>query len=353
MNLLKLFPKNVHVLRWMHEGPLGPYMDSHAAYMHEQSYAKATVEGHLRLLADFSRWLARHRLTVQQITSELFPRYLRSRQSRHWRPSINDPSKLKVLLNHLIQQGVIPEPLRPSPTPAERLQDEFSSYLRQERGLAAKTIGYHLSFVSKFLAERFGTGPVDLSTLNGSDVIDFVRRRASWIKGEYAHAQTTALRAFLRFGRYRGDLHTDLAACVPSVANVPLRLSTNHLPLPHPLATSSFSAGRRVDPGNFTPSPSQKSGLEPLDSSRSCHPMRAAAFRRNRRAPPVASWPIMAPTWIAYPLRSTVVTPLHRYYEVARPSASHPYSRPRGSNHLWLLRLHRCPGSHVPYVRLC
>jgi integrase len=30
---------------------------------------------------------------------------------------------------------------------------------------------------------------------------------------------TTALRSFLRFARYRGDLHNDLAACVPVAAN--------------------------------------------------------------------------------------------------------------------------------------
>jgi hypothetical protein len=109
---------------------------------------------------------------------------------------------------------------------------------------------------------------------------------------------------------------------------------------------------RRVGPGNFTPSPSQNSGLEPLDSSGSCHPLRAAALRQNRRAPPVASWPFMVPTSIACPLRSTDITPLLRYYQAVRPSASHPFSRPRGSIHLWLLRLHRCPGSHVPYARL-
>src|SRR5882762_8767825 len=112
--------------------------------------------------------------------------------------------------------------------------------------------------------------------------------------------------------------------------------------------TYSSSLDRRVGPGNFTPSPSQNSGLEPLDSSGSCHPIRAAALRQNRRAPPVASWPIMAPTWIAYPLRSTDVTPLLCYCEVVRPSASHPYFRPRGSSHLWLLRYHRRQGSHVP-----
>ncbi len=216
MNLLFKYPQAVER---MHEGPLGPYMDSYAANMHEQGYAAAKALAHIRLLADFSRWLAKHRLTPQEITAELFPRYLRSRRARHWRLTHNDPSALKQMLNLLVRRRVILESPQPAPTPAERLQDEFSSYLRQERGLAERTVRYHLSFVGKFLAERFGTGPVDLSMLSSSDVIDFVRRRAASMQGEYAKSQNTALRAFLRFGRYRGDLHTDLAACVPSVAN--------------------------------------------------------------------------------------------------------------------------------------
>ena len=55
---------------------------------------------------------------------------------------------------------------------------------------------------------------------------------------------------------------------------------------------------RRVGPGNCTPRPSRPgefhpepltdSGLEPHDSSGSCHPLKAAAFRRGHRVPPVA-----------------------------------------------------------------
>jgi integrase/recombinase XerD len=216
MNILFKYHQTVER---MHEGPLGPYMDSYAAEMLKQSYATATAQAHIRLLADFSRWLAKRRLTPKEITTELFPSYLRSRRTRHWRITYNDPSALKQMFNLLVRQGVIPEIPQPPPTPAEQLQDEFASYLRQERGLATPTICLHLSFVGKFLTERFGTGPVDLSTLSSSDVIDFVRRRAASMQTEYAKSQNTALRAFLRFGRYRGDLHADLAACVPSVAN--------------------------------------------------------------------------------------------------------------------------------------
>jgi integrase/recombinase XerD len=210
--------KDPKTLQRMHEGPLGPYMDSFAAEMQQQDYAVATTEAPIRLVADFSRWLAKHRLAPQEITTKLFQRYLRSRARRRRRKS-DDLAALKRLLNLLLRQGVIPESPQPSVTPADQLCNEFGSYLRQERALATITVSHYLSIVAEFLAKRFGAGPVDLSALGSSDIIEFVRRHAAAIKSKRVQLLTTALGSFLRFSRYRGDLCTDLAACVPSVAN--------------------------------------------------------------------------------------------------------------------------------------
>jgi len=46
-----------------------------------------------------------------------------------------------------------------------------------------------------------------------------VRRRACAIQSKRVQLMTTALRSFLRFARYRGDIEKDLAACIPAVAN--------------------------------------------------------------------------------------------------------------------------------------
>ena len=107
----------------------------------------------------------------------------------------------------------------PATTPAERLQSEFRLYLRQERALAATTQAAYTAFVSEFLTERFGARPVDLSRLCAADITRFVRRRASTIQSKRVQLMTTALRSFLRFARYQGDIETDLAACIPAVAN--------------------------------------------------------------------------------------------------------------------------------------
>jgi integrase len=57
-----------------------------------------------------------------------------------------------------------------------------------------------------------------------------MRRRAITIHSRRVQSMTTALRSFLGFARYRGDIDKDLAACVPAVAN--WRLSTIPRALP-------------------------------------------------------------------------------------------------------------------------
>src|SRR5215472_11345909 len=200
------------------DGPLGPYFDSYEAEMRGKGYARHTREVQIRLIADFGWWLAKRRIQAQEITAELFRPYLRTR-SRRRRPNRNDRSALQRLLEVLEGQGVVAPPEPPVATPAERLQSEFRLYLRQERALAATTQAAYTAFVSEFLTERFGAGPVDLSRLDAADITRFVRRRASAIQSKRVQLMTTALRSFLRFARYRGDIEKDLAACIPAVAN--------------------------------------------------------------------------------------------------------------------------------------
>jgi site-specific recombinase XerD len=200
------------------DGPLGPYFDSYEAEMRGKGYARNTKEVQIRLIADFGCWLAKRRIRAQEITAELFRPYLRTRARRR-RPTRNDLSALQRLLGLLRRQGVVAAPVSPESTPADRLQNEFCHYLRQERALASTTQACYAAFVGEFLAERFGNGPVDLSLLRAAHITGFVRRQAVAIRSKRVQLMTTALRSFLRFARYRGDIEKDLAACIPAVAN--------------------------------------------------------------------------------------------------------------------------------------
>jgi site-specific recombinase XerD len=197
---------------------MGPYIDSYEAEMRGEGYARQTREVQVRLIADFGCWLAKRGIGTQDITSELFRPYLRARARRR-RPTRNDLPALQRLLELLRRQGVVAAAALPMATPAESVVTEFRLYLRQERALTSTTEAHYATFVSEFLAGRFGAGSVNLSRLCAADVTGFVRRRAGAIRSKRVQLMTTALRSFLRFARYRGDIETDLAACIPAVAN--------------------------------------------------------------------------------------------------------------------------------------
>lgn len=104
-------------------------------------------------------------------------------------------------------------------TPAERCAQAFAQHLRDARDLASVTIVSYVPFIRGFLMDRFGEGPVRLSRLSAGDVVRFVQRQAPRLHLKRAKLLTTALRSFLRYAHYRGEIVLDLAAAVPIVAN--------------------------------------------------------------------------------------------------------------------------------------
>jgi hypothetical protein len=60
---------------------------------------------------------------------------------------------------------------------------------------------------------------VKLSRLCAGDVVRFVQHQVPRLHLKRAKLLTTALRSFLHYVRYRGDIENDLAAAVPAVAS--------------------------------------------------------------------------------------------------------------------------------------
>ena len=200
------------------DSPLGSYLDLYAAEMRKDGYPRHTIEFQVRVIADFGHWLSKRRLAATNLSLDLCQAYLRARSRRKCQTGM-ELSALRRLLDLLVRSGIVQKSVPPVMTPADRLASEYCSYLRQERGLSSTTQSHYSAFVREFLRKRFGKGPVELSTLRAQDITGFVQRRASQIRSIRVQLMTTALRSFLRFARFRGDIARDLAACVPAVAN--------------------------------------------------------------------------------------------------------------------------------------
>ena len=202
------------------EGPLASQVTAFAKLVREQGYAWHPRYRRVLLAACFSRWLGLKAVGVRRVSSEHLARYLRYR-ARHAKIQSGDAPALTQFMNFLRRRGIVPgEKMRPHRlSPTEQVVHTFQRYLRKERRLAEVTIVYYVTFVRKFLFNRFGHGPVKLSRLSAGDVVRFVQRQAPRLHLKRAKLLTTALRSFLHYARYRGQVTCDLASAVPTVAN--------------------------------------------------------------------------------------------------------------------------------------
>ena len=225
------FFKDVGTIERMKQGPLGCYLVIHADQLCALGYARQSGRRKLQLAADFGRWLERNHVVANQVVAKHVRNYLRFRQRSGFGLQLGDRAAVNDFLKLLRQEGVTKERiLQPLITPSQRWLKEYDCYLQKERSLSLATRINYAPFVRQFLVNRFGRGRIDLASLRAGDVLTFVRRSANRLKNKRVLLMTTALRSFLRFARYRGEITLDLAACVPSVASWSLSAIPKSLP---------------------------------------------------------------------------------------------------------------------------
>jgi integrase/recombinase XerD len=202
------------------EGPLAPHLAAFARAVGDQGYSLEPLRRQVRIAACFSRWLKQGGIELRGICSDHAAAYLRYR-ARHRRPGRGDAAALRHLIDFLRREGVIPtEKISVQRlTPIEHCVQAYEQCLSEVRALARGTIVNYVLFIRDFLKDRFGEGRVTLSRLCAGDVVGFVRRQAPRLHLGRAKLMTIALRSFLQYLRYRGEITLDLAAAVPGVPN--------------------------------------------------------------------------------------------------------------------------------------
>lgn len=212
----KLFTLPITIER-LRQGPLEKYLDAYAAVVGEQGFAPNSIRSQIVLIADLSQWLQQKRIAASSLDRKVLDRFLKKRE-RQVGIQRSDDRTLNRLLALLRQKGIVTLDLERSvETPQQRVINGFRQYLLQERRLSLSTPHNYLRFIDQFLSEQFSGKVLQLSAIRAADVTDFVRRHAhEWSPGRAA-LMVTALRSFFRYLLYRGDVTTDLAACVPAV----------------------------------------------------------------------------------------------------------------------------------------
>lgn len=202
------------------EGPLVPYLEPYAKYLADQGYSQVMFWKKTYLVAEFSRWLHRGGIAINEIIGEHAEAFLRDR-GRHRLPKAGDRFTVSGMMTWLRDRGVIDgQPaVMAEVSGVERVLQEYGAFLLEARGLAPATIENYCGYVRRFLADVAVERDSQLACVKGSQIADYLRRKAPKSRTTIsAKHDVSALRSFFRFARSRGYIHGDLAAAVPSVA---------------------------------------------------------------------------------------------------------------------------------------
>jgi integrase/recombinase XerD len=181
---------------------------------------------------------------------ERYQGYRSGRRSRRLNTQRQERRALELLMHFVRDQGICPAaPVEA--IPADVVVEGFTTYLRQDQGLAAATVEHYTAATHRFLVWRFGHGAVRLGDLGQGDSIAFVQSEARRLCPAALKNVVNALRSFFRYAQFRGEVAAGLAAGVPAVASwtstpsIPKAISAEHAERAIASCNDQTAVGRR------------------------------------------------------------------------------------------------------------
>jgi hypothetical protein len=120
------------MLRRLHVEPLGGHIDLYSARLLKEGHCRQSACRCLRVVGDFSRWLAGKQLGLRDVDEGMVAQYQAFRV-RHRRPFASDQPALNRLLVVLREVGAIAQKAPIGLTPHEQIFEDFRQYLDRVR----------------------------------------------------------------------------------------------------------------------------------------------------------------------------------------------------------------------------
>jgi len=201
-------------------GTSAEHLSSFVSWLGGQQYSAGYVCIVARHALAFGRWCEKRDVEVATLTDIDIERFQRSRaRRRSRRPETRRQERqaLTLLLLFLRGQGLCAAAASCA-TNVDLVAADFAQHLLRNHALASATVDTYTRVARQFLAWRFGQAEVCLHDLRPNDSIAFVRQESKRMAPPAVKCVANALRSFLRFGEFRGEVPAGFAAGVPSVA---------------------------------------------------------------------------------------------------------------------------------------
>lgn len=209
---------------WLRTSVLEPHVSAYCSYLCSWRYATNTIRTYVLCIAHFARWMGRKRISLASMDESVIRRFM----VRHLPqcdcpdPVRRWPSDIRAALRHLLivlrASGAVPNrPRHQNPLQIE--VSRFGRYMEQVLGLAPSTRKQRVHIVHRFLLQQFGSGPIAISRVKSTEVLQFVTGQKARIRAGSMNVLRSTLRCYFRFRVLSGDHVQSLMGAVPSTAN--------------------------------------------------------------------------------------------------------------------------------------
>lgn len=231
--MLEYYIESVEQVKRIRRMPLGFYIDSLAAKLHEGTYTLGTGRRILGVAGRFNDYVRSIGIEdAGEVGADHIERFINEELRSRCTPSKAERS-FQHLVKHLQEEGVIPEIM------AEALENSFGgilakydSHLRDLRGLSPLTRPRYLHH-AKLLLDWYHDrrGKQSLTDLTGVDILDFITEQAALHpSGAWRKHLCSVTRSFLRFLFFEGIVEVELDRVVPTIPHWRLQSIPRHLP---------------------------------------------------------------------------------------------------------------------------
>jgi len=207
-------------LSWLSES--GELLSGMKAELFRIGYASSTINRYTRVACRFFEWCKEQKQPFSLNLDEaiqLFLTHYESTCTGEFRCSgYKDRhaalSQLRKCSNRIRGHPSCEKAISCCPVQTEL--NAFENYLEKVCGLLLATRVSRKQFVGDFLSQQFGNGPVLTETFTPRNLMNYVSSRARGYKPGTASVMATAIRSYLKFLQFRGDIDARLVGLIPS-----------------------------------------------------------------------------------------------------------------------------------------
>ena len=213
-------------------GPIAPHLTPFSEFLAKRDYSYATGQRYVREVGHLSRWLARQEVGIAELSEETIRTYLCFRYQNNQLQVKKWP--YRHLLNYLQQTGIVGIK-KPVETPPDQCIDRYQEHMVRNQGLEKETIRVRIRVARNFLSLQFGENSLEFADLLPRHIEQYFLNRSHHCNTTTLKTEASALRCFLRFLQFRGDISVHLADSVPSIP------SWRHTTIPEFLTTDEIN----------------------------------------------------------------------------------------------------------------